>query len=69
MAKSINLDDIKSNNLPYCCRCGMPISKHNDSGWEGFVGDGTITQPICNPCWVDGRNAPGIKAVEPQDIQ
>lgn len=48
----ITLDAIRSNDRPYCARCGDVITAENDSGWEAFVGDGTITQSLCKWCKV-----------------
>lgn len=44
------LDNIKSNNAPFCLRCNCVITPDNDSGWEGFKSDGITTQPICQKC-------------------
>ncbi len=46
----INGQPIHSNEKPWCARCKQPIVEANDSGWEVFVGDGKITQPICIFC-------------------
>lgn len=49
---SILLDAIRSNDRPYCAHCGELLTAENDSGWEVFVGEGTVTQPVCKWCKV-----------------
>jgi hypothetical protein len=55
--RSIRLDAIRSNGVRRCARCGIPITPANDSGWEVFVGDGRMTQPVC--AWCDVENSGG----------
>lgn len=58
----IDLNHIRSNHIQRCARCGIPITPAFDSGWEVFVGDGSVTQPVCAWCEAtnndDGEKAP-----------
>jgi len=49
----VELDKIRSNSIPRCADCGIPITLDNDSGWEAIVGWGCVTQPLC--AWCDAR--------------
>ncbi len=44
------VEPMQSNNIPICLRCEVPITKENDSGWEGFTSDGRTSQPLCKTC-------------------
>ena len=44
------LDDVPRSNIWICARCGQPITPFNYSGWEIFIKNGTMTQPICTLC-------------------
>lgn len=43
-------EQIQSNDLPWCLRCGVQIAPENDSGWEAFTEDGRTTQKMCKKC-------------------
>jgi len=57
------VEPITSNSIPTCLRCGVRITKENDSGWQVFTADGRTTQPICKMCDVK-KDGPGIKIEE-----
>lgn len=59
---AINLDDIHSNGVWQCAKCGEPITPFNYSGWEAFVGNGSVTQPICRLCEHVEDRGPQAKA-------
>ena len=44
------IEPITSNSIPVCIRCGVKITKENDSGWNVFTEDGRTTQPVCKTC-------------------
>ena len=54
-------NEIRSNNIRKCLRCGCPITSENDSGWEAFTGDGFYTQSLCKDCNEKESNLPGLK--------
>ena len=51
----ITLDEIHSNRIFWCVRCGERITPENYSGWEAFMPDGKTTQPICKFCDEEDR--------------
>lgn len=46
----IDLDDVQSNHIRRCIRCGRVITPDIDSGWQEFLPDGRTTQPVCTIC-------------------
>ena len=60
---TVNGKPIRSNNKPWCARCGLLIVDANRTEWEVFVKDNkgcTVTQPICVFCQ-EKENAEGKK--------
>lgn len=58
----MELDKITSYEILFCADCKLPITEHNDSGWEVFTDKTNKTQPICITCNIRRNNTPGIKA-------
>jgi len=57
-------EPIQSNDFPTCLKCGVKITKENDSGWEAFTKDGRTTQPVCQACWDNEDKDIGLKQKE-----
>jgi len=48
------VEPFRSNEIPMCLECNVPITEENNSGWQLVVDpevDEGLMQSVCKQCW------------------